>query len=55
MGESSTMGRNPMATTTPVAPACPVFTVTWTPTATLAIHVPTLETSAPAHSAAKPR
>ena len=46
-GESSTAGRKARAAMPPVASARPVTVVTKTPSASVSIHVPMLETSAP--------
>ncbi len=51
-GPSSALGTNPAAATRPAQPACPVWLVTSTPTATVSIHVPMLEANAPVQKAA---
>ena len=52
-GDSKPMGTNAAAATSPVHLAWPVTSVTKTPTATVCIHEPMLETSAAPHTRAK--
>ena len=54
-GDSNPMGRKAAAATRPVHRACPVWTVTSTPTATVCIHDPTFDTSAADQTRAKSR
>ena len=49
------LGTNPAAATAPVHAALPVVSVTYTPIATVSIHVPMFETNAPVQKRAKSR
>ena len=52
IGPKNAIGRNPAAAIVPVHAAWPVCFVTYTPSASVSIHVPMLDTNAPVHSRA---